>query len=485
MIKVKDDISRRRSFGEHLTSVDIFKEFIFPQIKDKIYDYCWVDLFCGEGNLILPILNEIKPDKREEFFKEHIYLFDVQEQMVKKSILNAIKLGISRKIATKNIKQRDTLLRGYPECLKKQSRPVFHITNPPYLYLGYIVKHRKEDTGKQYTYFEKEENKGLQDLYQIALMNDLRQDIKDLIYVLPSNLLFSASGANKIRQSLFPFYSIKEAFIFEKKIFDFTGTNVCICHFERKKCPANEPITFEAMKFNKIEHKRKYILKPEGNFRAGGEFTDFVNKYRCDKPLKISYYLMSEAVKNNVGNHSVSVIDTNNYSGNKYQVINISVNNELYEKIIHNPLFIRTVDTGTMEGRAGLFYIRNIYSTDGALVSGNPYRTNPIQVFIEPFLNKNDTELLLKYFNCILEYFREITDGEFLTTYKYSESCPYIRKYLGLSQTKKIIETFPINKLDDIGRGEFERVVLSNSGEEIINVLDKLKSKSNNFLEAQ
>lgn len=484
MNAIKTDIKRRRSFGEHLTSVDIFSKFILPQIKDKIHNYCWVDLFCGEGNLVLPILNEIPLNQRQEYFKNHIYLFDIQKRMVEKSILNAIELGIPENIASLNIQQRDCLLESCPMPIQKSSLEIFHITNPPYLYLGYIVKHKNEDTGKQYAYFEKEENKGLQDLYQIALMDDLRQGIKNMIYVIPSNFLFSASGTNKIRQDFLPFYGIKKAFIFEKKIFDFTGTNVCICHFERKKYPANEPITFEATKFNKMEHKRKYTLKPENNFRAGDEFTDFVNSYRCSNPLKISYYLMSKVVKNNVGNHPVSVIDTNNYSG-KYQTMNISVNDELYEKIIHNPLFIRTVDTGTMEGRAGLFYIRDIYSTDGALVSGNPYRTNPIQVFIEPFLDRNGTDLLAKYFNCILEYFREKTDGEFLTTFKYSESCPYIRKYVGLSQAKKVIETFPINELDEIGKEEFQRVVLSNSGDGIISFLNKLRLKSNNFLEVQ
>jgi hypothetical protein len=44
----------------------------------------------------------------------------------------------------------------------------------------------------------------------------------------------------------------------------------------------------------------------------------------------------------------------------------------------------------------------------------------------------------------MLEYFRGITDSEFLTTFKYSNS-DYIRKYLGLSQTKKLLETFPVH----------------------------------------
>ena len=53
------DNKERRKYGVHLTSVDIFNEHILPKIETKLNDYVWVDLYCGEGNLILPILNKI------------------------------------------------------------------------------------------------------------------------------------------------------------------------------------------------------------------------------------------------------------------------------------------------------------------------------------------------------------------------------------------------------------------------------------------
>ncbi|MGC8852904.1 MAG: N-6 DNA methylase, partial [Hydrogenobacter sp.] len=70
--------NKKRVYGEHLTSIDIFKNFILPEIKEEIYNYKWVDLFCGEGNLILPILELIPKEKRIEFFEKHIFLFDIQ-----------------------------------------------------------------------------------------------------------------------------------------------------------------------------------------------------------------------------------------------------------------------------------------------------------------------------------------------------------------------------------------------------------------------
>lgn len=182
---------KRRALGAHLTSVGIFEKFILSEIKDKLWNYIWVDLFCGEGNLILPMLNLIPKNHRINFFKEHIFLFDIQEEMIKKSITNAEKYGIPYDIAKENIQKRDTL-KDYPIFIKNLSYPIFHITNPPYLYLGYIVKQAKEHL----KYFS-DINDGYQDLYQIAMINDLRHDIQNMIYIIPTNFLFGFSVSNK------------------------------------------------------------------------------------------------------------------------------------------------------------------------------------------------------------------------------------------------------------------------------------------------
>ncbi|MFX0076250.1 MAG: hypothetical protein ACFE96_12465 [Candidatus Hermodarchaeota archaeon] len=183
---------KRRKFGLHLTSIDIFYRYIFPEIRDHLENYLWVDLYAGEGNLILPILNEIPTDERKAFFLNHIYLFDVQSEMIQKCIENAEHYGIPKDIAKSNIKIRDNL-EDFPQILKKHKYPVFHITNPPYLYLGYIRKHK--ETQKYLRYFEGI-NEGYQDLYQIAMMNDLRNEIENIIYVIPTNFLFGASVSN-------------------------------------------------------------------------------------------------------------------------------------------------------------------------------------------------------------------------------------------------------------------------------------------------
>lgn len=428
---------KRREFGAHLTSIEIFKQFIFPEIKDILYEYSWVDLFCGEGNLILPILEVIPKKERINFFKEHIFLFDIQKEMIEKSIENAKNYGIPYEIAKNNIQLRDTL-QNYPD-FKSFRYPPYHITNPPYLYLGYIVKNSERNL----KYFSGP-NEGYQDLYQIALINDLRHGLEKLIYIIPTNFLFGFSVSNKIRKDFFPFYTIKKAIIFERKIFEFTGTNVCLCFFERKTQPSQNSIIFKALKINNKIVKKEYNLSPKNFYRAGSEFDEYVSYFKSLNPLKIKFYLTLDEVTKNKGQKEVKLLDVNNFSNGCFKSNTYLVNEKLYNKLKSNPLFIRTLDTGGWDGRVGIYNIKETFGVDGIVVTKEKYRTYPIQIFIIPELSEEDLVLLKNYFNLMLEYFRDITDSEFLTTFKYSNS-DYIRKYLGLSQTKKLLETFPVH----------------------------------------
>jgi hypothetical protein len=360
--------------------------------------------------------------------------------MVQKSIENAGEYGIPKDIAEQNIKVRDNL-ESFPQILKQQKFPIFHITNPPYLYLGYIRKHN--ETQKYLGYFESN-NEGYQDLYQIAMINDLRNEIENLIYVIPTNFLYGASVSNKFRLDFLKYYEITKMVIFETPMFEFTGTNICICFLKRKVNSKDETQSFEGLKFKDKNRfvNRKYILKPKYKYRAGSEFDEFFEENRNQNPLKVEYYLRKEEVLNNPGPFEIDVIDANKYENTQYRKLVLKVNERLKNKIVNNILFARTVDTGSVDGRAGLGIIKEYFGVEGIYVSGNTYRTHPIQIFLEPELTYNDQLLLRNYVNSILEHFRYKLDSEFLTTYKYSNA-DYTRKYLGLTQIRCIMETFP------------------------------------------
>ncbi len=476
--KIQDlkDNKYRRSLGFHLTSREIFIKYIFPKIKDKLWDYLWIDLYAGEGNLILPILNSISPDDRIQFFKDHIYLYDIQPEMVQKCVINAENYGISSKIANNNIQLRDNL-DNFPTFLNNVQFPLFHITNPPYLYLGYIRKHKET---QKYLNFFKGKNEGYQDLYQIAMINDLRNDIENLIYIIPSNFLFGASVSNKFRRDFLKYYNIRRMIVFETKIFEYTGTNICIGFFNKKKKPKSEKLEFKGIKIknNNRFFEKKYILKPEFKYRAGSEFDEFLAEFCVNKPLTVHYYLLKEDVLQNEGSNEISVIDANDYQNNKYKTIILHVNNNLKKRIVSSILYVRTVDTGSYDGRVGLGIISEDFNVNGILVSGNTYRTHPIQIFFEPIANPNEQNLLRKFFNFILEVFREKLDSDFLTTYKYSDA-DYTRKYLGLTQVRRLIQIFPFSELNEKNKEKLNGLINNKDFNGIFEFLKACKDKRN------
>ncbi len=465
-----EEKAKRRKYGQHLTSFDIFYKYILPEIKTLLRNYLWVDLYAGEGNLILPILNEIPYDNRISFFRGHIFLFDIQKDMVQKCIDNAEEYGIPKQIAENNIKKRDNL-ETFPQILKRKKFPIFHVTNPPYLYLGYIRKH--DETQRFLQYFKKE-NKGYQDLYQIAMINDLRNDVENLIYVIPTNFLYGASVSNKFRLDFLKYYNILKMIIFETKIFEHTGSNICIGFFKKKKVPQNEFQTFNGLKTKKQNEilKKVYNLNPKYKYRAGSKFDEFLESHKAANPLIVKYYLLKEEVFKNKGAFEIEVIDANQYKNNQYVKINIEVNEKLKRIIESNILYVRTVDTGSYNGRAGLGQVNEDFDVRAIFVSHNTYRTHPIHIFLEPIISTENQLLLRNYFNFILEQFRLKLDSEFLTTYKYSNA-EYTRKYLGLTQTRKLIETFPYGKLTSNKTQELKSLITSKDFE---GILDFLKS---------
>ena len=74
----------------------------------------------------------------------------------------------------------------------------------------------------------------------------------------------------------------------------------------------------------------------------------------------------------------------------------------------------------------------------------------------------------------MLEYFRKKLDSEFLPTYKYSKA-DYTRKYLGLTQIRGLIETFPIVNIEIKNR--LKSLIIKKDFNKILKVLKNLKDE--------
>ncbi|MFN4033797.1 MAG: hypothetical protein ACK4ME_09335 [Fimbriimonadales bacterium] len=194
---------------------------------------------------------------------------------------------------------------------------------------------------------------------------------------------------------------------------------------------------------------------------------------RAPRPLTVRFYLMLHEVEASPGDYPIVLIDANGYAHGEYGRITASVSETLCQKVRSNPLLLRTLDTGSLDGRAGLYWIADEFPcADGIVVTKATFRTHPIQLFITPTLNRDELCILRDYFNLLLEYWRCQTDSEFMTTYKYSES-HYTRKYLGLSQAKALIETFPWLTLSSHQRDWLARVVAAGDAEALVEFLKK------------
>lgn len=468
-----DPLERKR-YGVFETPTWIFEQYILPRIINKLHAYLWVDLFCGTGNLILPILKYIPAEKRIEFFEKHILMYDILPEMVEVAIKKAISYGIPEDLARRNIRVRDTL-RNYPLEMLKRDLKVYHITNPPYLYLGYIVKNKRLHFWLDYFKTIGEE---YQDVYQLALINDLKHGIKNMIYIIPSNFLYGASVSNKIRMDMLQYYWIKEAIIFERKIFEHTGQHTGIFFFERKEKPSHEPQSFNVIKVGSRNVSGKVVeIHPSRKYRAGIIFEEFVEKYKVPNQVNIRFYLFEEVLKKNPGEEEIVCIDSNAYINGDYVRKVFKVSKAIAEKIKMNILFLKTLDGVREDEKAGIYEIRKIYNADCIVVSKAPYRTHPIQLFFEPPLSMEDQILLMKYFNTVLNYLRDISDSEFMTTYKYANTL-FTRKYLGLTQARKLIQTLPLNSMTSEDKQRLLKATEENNIDEILNILDVIINKT-------
>jgi len=430
---------QKRKIGAFYTPEGIFDKYILPKIETLLWEYTWIDLYCGKGDLIIPIVKCINENKRDLFVEQHIKCFDIDEKALSIFKERLRNLNVKEEVIERSVVQMDTLEK-FPDF--SYVYPLYHITNPPYLYRGFIPK--TEKTRELLKYFQGEREQ-LQDLYQVALFNDVKKGIEKMIYIIPTNFLFGDANANYIRNFVLTRYRITHLYILEEKVFPDTGTNTCICFFEKKTMPSSEDQVVDAIKVSKGEEKHRiYRLTKKFKWRAGSEFYEFVEKFRAKTPIRFKFYLTKKEIEVCRGEHTVALLDVNHY-----QPITVSVNKQLYDKIKSNILFLKTLDTGRFEGRAGLYEHREIFNVDGIMVSKDyTYRTHPIQIFFENKLTPEEQKFVKHWFNILLNKLRTYYDSDFMTTYRENTQY-YTRKYLGIKQARMLLETCPLLDLEE------------------------------------
>ncbi|MEM3510851.1 MAG: hypothetical protein QXE57_06100, partial [Nitrososphaerales archaeon] len=69
----------KKKRGLFYTPSEVFRKYVLPKLKDSLWDYTWIDLYCGKGDLIIPIVKDIEENNRNKFFSEHVRCFDIDE----------------------------------------------------------------------------------------------------------------------------------------------------------------------------------------------------------------------------------------------------------------------------------------------------------------------------------------------------------------------------------------------------------------------
>lgn len=444
-----------KPYSAFLTPEAVIREYIAPDLIEQLDRYCWVDLFAGRGDLLFGLLESVPRPKRSAFFDAQMRLFDIQPAMVEACQQRAMALGVSADVARRRIRVLDTLL-IYPEDIFQAEKPVYHVTNPPFLYLG-LAKKRAEWSRFQ-LYFSGD-HQGLQDLYQVALANDLRYGVPRMLYVLPTNFLFAEVGAQKIRQDLLAFYWLKKAVLFEYGVFDQTGVHTGLFWFERKETPGHHQQTVLTLKPEKGGSFESVRLSYWNGYRPGSSFQSFIKRFRQNRPLRVSFHLPLHRLNKPMENSpctTIRVADMSRYKHGSYKVLELSVPTEVAHQLRGQRIFVRTLDGVRNDQRAGFYFVDEAFDVDTLVISKTPFRTHPALVILEPTLDDETLTLLKDYANMVLNYFREQTDSSFLTTFKYSKGI--VRKYFGLKQARAILETFPY-PLSDTQKRELRQIL--------------------------
>jgi hypothetical protein len=349
-----------------------------------------VDPFVGEGHLLFHYLNLFEFKIQKEILENKLIrgydLFEKNILFIKEKM--KAKYRLSNDLVNDLFHVRDSLL---DTTLPKNT---FILTNPPYLAKNVCKKNYQEDFKKYYLEEYKKEN----DYYEIALKE---YSGYSGIWIVPSNL-FSSDIMHKIRKQLI--LNLENIFIYQKKIFDDTDITVTT-FFNNKNISSNKKkITF----VNHTKTETNLVVSKDGNL---SEEWDNIKLIKNNNNIKQGY------IDNNIkeGKKEVLLLNTNY----KEETFNITEEDEKHLK--KNILILRTTDTGTEQGKLGLYTIEEIWGSKKTIglvtkISSRVYT----QLFFD--LSINEQLILKDKFNIEINNLRKKYHSIFLTNYKNSSN---------------------------------------------------------------
>lgn len=397
-------MTNQHKYGQHYTPEIITNKYteFFKYLKEN--KLAVVDPFVGEGNLLIDYLNIFSKEEAIQFiYDKKIKGYDIDPNNIKKIRLRFKELfGIEDKILNSIFKVNNSLQKN--PCRKKD----IIITNPPYLSRNTCKTKYPEDYNINFYH-----NK-FSDYYELAL-NLYKQH--EGLWIIPANFISSTFLANT-RKSLMNHKTIEHMFVFEIPVFEHTDISVVSFLLKNKNNIKTKQLNLDInfVKFNYI-FKQEIIISKNIDIDSKGHIcSEWFNITKNSNLNTVTQGLLRENLI--PGDISCIIINEN------YEPETIYINQDNYQLLQSNFLYIRTTDTGTPKGMLGIYLLEEIFpdlfkdeiKPISLLTKDSSRLYTPI--FFTQTVNYEDQLYIKNQVNILLNEYRDKYNSIFLTNFK-------------------------------------------------------------------
>ena len=386
-------MSNQHKYGQHYTPKVLTIKHIKDLTEVKNKKLRVVDPFVGEGNLLIDYLSIFNRSEQIEILeKKLIKGFDIDKSTIKK-VRNRFK---------EEYKISDELLKSLFEVNnslknKRTKKNDFILTNPPYLARNTCKKKYNEEFNINF------KDNNYIDYYEMSL------DIygkNEGIWIIPSNFI-SSDLLNKKRKELLKLFNIENINLFEIPIFE--GTNISVVTFILKKKKETQSV----LNINFIKYDRE--IKKEIDIDENGNICSEWIKETKIKENNAIQGLLRENIE--IGNIDIIVLNEN------YKIEKMKITEDEKNRITKNILFLRSTDTGTKEGKLGLYELKELfpksfYKKEPITLLTKKTSRLCVPIFFKDELTKEEQKKIKENVNKKLEKLRNKYNSIFLTNFK-------------------------------------------------------------------